>query len=149
MVQHPSGDFLVVAKGTQVVTVATAVNGDIGGQLGAANYSLGASFPTAIAIHPNGAFVYVVTTQGPFTTDIDVFSCAPNGALAFLSTVNVGGGYQVNDVEVNPNGNFLLYPTGSGASDGAEVRAIDQGTGALGAATLVSRPGALRIEILP
>lgn len=149
MVQHPSGNFLIVTKGTQVVTVATAANGDIGAQLGAANYSLGASFPTAIAVHPTGAFVYVVTTQGPFTTDIDVFTCSPTGVLAFASTVNVGGGYNVTDVEVNPSGEFLLYPTGSGASDGVEIRPINQTTGALGAATLLAQPGASKLEILP
>ncbi|GMU57572.1 MAG: hypothetical protein AMXMBFR33_67180 [Candidatus Xenobia bacterium] len=140
MVQHPNGTFLIIASNLDVETVATAGTGAIGATLDTDVYST-VGGANAMALTPNGQFLYVVTDFGPASTDIDVFSVTAGGVMTFVSSVNVGGGYNVNDLAIDPAGRFLLYPTGSALSNGVEFRPIDPTTGALGAATLIALPG--------
>ncbi len=148
MVQHPNGTFLIIASNLDVKTVATAGTGAIGATLDTDVYST-VGGANALALTPNGQFLYVVTDSGPASTDIDVLSVTAAGVMTFVSSVNLGGGYNVSDLAIDPTGQFLFYPTGSVLSNGVEFRPIDPTTGALGAATLIALPGAARLEILP
>jgi 6-phosphogluconolactonase len=133
---HPSGAFAYVAKYNEMLdggqVSAYAVDGATGAltPVGSASPPPG-YHPVSLAIHPSGAFAYVVN-DGPPQQPGDVSALAidgTTGALTPLTGQPVATGTGPTAVVVHPSGAYA-YVT-NGVSDDVSVYAIDRATGAL------------------
>jgi 6-phosphogluconolactonase len=103
LVVHPSNKFVYIIGGTQDDKVAEMAIGTDGKLYGQHTYNITGHGPTAAAIDPSGAFLYVTftfqpgfTTAGPGPGGVTIFPIDNNptdpnyGALGTATTLNVG-----------------------------------------------------------
>jgi len=130
-VASPSGLFIYVVNRLDSTVQEFAVQGD--GSLVSKNvYKINGSLPTAVAIDPAGAFLYVAFTYqtgysatNPGPGGVAIFPVNPDNSLGTVSTVNVGNNpvgvtvsyynhfVYVLDQEPSPNATILGFSQNS------------------------------------
>ncbi len=116
-----NNDFAFVATSTGLHTVDIDANGTLLGVVDAQPPTF--ANPTGIAVHPNGNFVYLMSTAG--NSAIDVFAVDASGLLTPVQTLPIAD--QVFDLAIDPSGAFLIFPGLAG--DLVAVHSIDPATG--------------------
>ena len=137
---------VVVAWGLLVPAAASAAglsayvpNWDLGGSGGVSQFTVGAggplqpmSTPTiaagdgpwAVAVSPNGQYVYVANDDG----GISQYSVGAGGALAPMATPTVAAGYNPYGVAVSPNGQYVYVANyGTDGSGGISQYTVGAG----------------------
>ena len=74
--------------------------------------------PTAIAVSPNGQFVYVANYNTDGTGGISQFTVGPGGALTPMATPTVAAGHNPEAITVSPNGQFAYVVNNNGTGSG-------------------------------
>ena len=74
--------------------------------------------PTAIAVSPNGQFVYVANYNTDGTGGISQYTVGAGGALTPMATPTVAAGHNPEAITVSPNGQFAYVANNNGTGSG-------------------------------
>jgi len=85
--------------------------------------------PAALAVHPNGFFVYVADASTPGAIHINVYDPLSGDPSATIGETNTPTGDTPVSIAIDPTGRFLY--TANNASNDVSSFSIDQGSGAL------------------
>jgi 6-phosphogluconolactonase len=122
---HPSGNFALVTAGASNLLTVQRIDRTTGALAAPTSYPTG-SYPSSVAVTPNGKYVVVGDQTGNSVRVFPVTDTA-TGALGASVATPVPG--PILSVSIDPSGRFLyVVPSGRGV---VEAFSIDDGTGAL------------------